>query len=74
MIDAELRGLLASIGIRKGRPFAPDERMARILREAAAVANATARSLLFQPRDPDAYIYDDGSHWRPALSEGTTGG
>jgi hypothetical protein len=64
IIDAELRGLYASIGIRKGRPFAPDEQMADTLRDAAAVANATARSLCFQPRDPDAYAYDDGRHWR----------
>jgi hypothetical protein len=69
IIDAETRGLWASIGIRKGRPFAPDERMANILRDAAAVANATARSLLFQPRDPGAYVYD-GSHWKTGFVGG----
>ena len=31
MIDAETRGLLASIGIEKGKAFNPDERMKRIL-------------------------------------------
>ena len=36
--------LLASIGIRKGTPFAPDERMQSILTDAAAVANGTART------------------------------
>lgn len=43
VIDSETRGTFASIGIRKGRPFEPDERMTRILIDAAAVGNATAR-------------------------------
>ena len=38
VIDPEIRGLLASIGITKGTPFAPDERMRGLLTEAAAVA------------------------------------
>ena len=33
----ELMGELAAIGIVKGKPFAPDERMRRILEDAAAV-------------------------------------
>jgi hypothetical protein len=61
--DPETRGLLAAIGIRKDRPFAPDERMRRILAEAAAVGNATARALAFSTRDPDAYYYPD-SAWK----------
>lgn len=59
MIDPETRGLLASIGIHKDRPFEPDERMRGILVEAAAVANATARSLYFRWRTDEALIYDD---------------
>jgi hypothetical protein len=42
-IDAELRGLAASIGIVKGKKFAPDDRMKKILTDAVAVGNATAR-------------------------------
>ena len=34
-LDPELRGLFASIGIQKGKPFAPDERMKKILEQAA---------------------------------------
>jgi hypothetical protein len=41
MIDAETRGLLASIGIEKGKAFNPDERMKRILTDAVAIGNAT---------------------------------
>ena len=64
--DPELMGHIAAIGIVKGRPFAPDDRMKRILGEAAAVANATARSLCMRPRDPDWYYYPD-SAWMPLL-------
>ena len=41
-------GPLAAIGIVKGKPFAPDARMKKILTEALAVANATSRSLLHE--------------------------
>ena len=43
--DVELAGQLAAIGIVKGKPFTPDERMERILTDAAAVGNATGRML-----------------------------
>jgi hypothetical protein len=62
-VEPETRGLLASVGIRKGEPFAPDARMQRILTEAAAVGNATARAILFSTRDPSAYYYPD-SAWK----------
>lgn len=59
VIDDETRGLLAAIGIRKGSPFAPDDRMRAILADAVAVGNATARAIDFRSRDPEALIYDD---------------
>ena len=59
VIDPEIRGLLASIGISKGTPFAPDDRMRALLTEAAAVANGTARAIAFKTRDPEAYRYPD---------------
>ena len=37
--DTELMGQLAAIGIVKGKPFEPDERMRRILEDAAAVGS-----------------------------------
>jgi hypothetical protein len=57
--DPEIVGLLASIGIKKGKPFAPDARMKAILTEAVAVGNATARSMVFDPRDERAKFYPD---------------
>jgi len=50
LIDPETRGLLASIGIEKGRPFQPDDRMKRILADAVAIGNGTARSIVWYPR------------------------
>lgn len=50
LIDPETRGLLASIGIEKGRLFKPDDRMIKILTDAVAIANATARSIVWYPR------------------------
>ena len=45
MLDPETRGLFASIGMEKGKPFAPDARMKKILTDAVAIANAAARSI-----------------------------
>ena len=50
MLDPETRGLFASIGIEKGKPFAPDARMKRILEDAIKIANATARSIVWYPQ------------------------
>ena len=55
-LDPELMGPIAAIGIVKGKPFAPDARMKKILTEALAVANATSRSLFMNPRDPSWYL------------------
>ncbi|MDA8595646.1 DUF1254 domain-containing protein [Flavobacteriaceae bacterium] len=62
-LDPELRGLFASIGIQKGKEFAPDERMTKILTEAVAVGNATARSMLWYERNPEEFLYE-GSYWK----------
>jgi hypothetical protein len=55
VIDPEIRGLLASIGISKGTPFAPDDRMRTLLTEAAAIDKGTARATAFKTGDPEAY-------------------
>ena len=61
-LDPEQMGSVAAIGIIKGKPFAPDARMKKILTEALAVANATSRSLFMNPRDP-SWFYYPGSAW-----------
>jgi hypothetical protein len=57
--DPEIVGLFAAIGIKKGKPFAPNARMKAILTEAVAVGNATARAILFASRDEAVKYYPD---------------
>ena len=61
--DIERMGQMAAIGIVKGKPFAPDERMRRILEDAAAVGAATSRALLLDPRASEDLAYYEGSAW-----------
>lgn len=68
--NPELVGLFASIGIKKGHPFAPDERMQKLLNEAAAIANASARAICFRPRKKDVYFYSD-RQWYTSFSGGS---
>ena len=60
-LDAELMGPIAALGIVKGKPFAPDERMKGIMTRALAVGNATARTLFMSPRDPSWFYYPKSS-------------
>ncbi len=62
LIDPELRGLAASIGLQKGKPFDPDPRMRAILEDSVAIGNATARAIFLRPRDPGAMLYE-GQQW-----------
>ena len=61
--DPEILGQLAAIGIVKGKPFAPDARMHKILTDAVAIGNATARAITFRPRDAACYFYPGESAW-----------
>ena len=69
-IDPETLGLLASIGIEKGTPFAPDARMKKILAEAAAVGQATVRALAYRCRVKEAFFYPD-SAWNTPFVGGS---
>jgi len=60
--DPEFLGRVLAIGIQKGKPFAPDERMKKILTEAVAVGNATARAIEFRSRSADNFYYP-GKAW-----------
>jgi hypothetical protein len=63
--NPELVGLFASIGIKKGKPFAPDARMKKILKDAAAISNATTRGITFSPRNKSVYFYPDRQWYTP---------
>jgi hypothetical protein len=62
-LDPVSLGLFSAIGIRKGKPFAPDERMKKILIEAAAVGDATARTISYHARDREGFYYAN-SNWQ----------
>jgi len=68
-LDAETLGLLSAIGIQKGKPFKPDARMRKLLVEAAAVGNATARALTFATRDRTIFYYPD-RQWKITFNGG----
>ncbi|UHC82756.1 DUF1254 domain-containing protein [Pseudomonas sp. NIBR-H-19] len=68
--DPELLGQLAAIGIMKGKPFAPDERMKKILTDAAAVGNAAGRSLNWRAADYPGWAYYPDSMWSNMLWQG----
>ncbi len=65
-LDPELRGLFATIGIQKGEPFAPDERMKKLLTQAAKLGNATTRALFWYERNQDEFLYKD-SYWKRGM-------
>jgi len=72
-LDPETTGLVASIGIVKGQPFNPDDRMKTILTDAVAIANAYARANTVFPRDPGQRVYKDtDSEWVMAFADKNT--
>src|SRR4029077_11792276 len=52
-------GELAVLGIAKGKPFAPDVRLMRILEQAAQIANAQMRVESFADRRLDRIVWSD---------------
>ena len=64
-----LYGELAALGIEKGRPFAPDERMTGILERAARLANAQMRVEAFADRRAERVVWPETQWERVALRE-----
>jgi hypothetical protein len=56
-------GELAALGIVKGKPFAPDARMTRILEQAARMGNAQMRVQSLADRRPDRIVWPDRKSW-----------
>ena len=59
IFNKEQLGRLASLGIEKGKPFAPDDRMRKILAQGAKQGVAMARTIAFANRDPEVRVYPD---------------
>jgi hypothetical protein len=62
-MDTDLAGHLAAIGIVKGKPFEPDERMRATLEDAAGVGAATSRALFFDSRASEEFAFYEDSGW-----------
>jgi hypothetical protein len=71
-LGPEAKGMMAAIGIEKGKPFKPDTRMKKILTDAAAIGNAAARAISFFPREPGNLIYGEDSAWMMAYANKDT--
>lgn len=72
-LDPEVLGSLAALGIVKGRPFEPDDRMKKALTDAAAVGTAAGRTLNFRPRwerEEDWAFYPDSAWYNPLFAGG----
>ena len=63
----ELLGHLAAIGIVKGQPFNPDDRMKAILKAAASAGSVTVKTIISKPRDERFYWYPGESNWLTAF-------
>lgn len=77
LMTPEVRGLFASLGIEKGKPFEPDDRMKKILTDGVAIGNAQARAIVWYPRIDmnmtGVQIYPDtGSAWNMGYPERNT--
>ncbi len=71
-LDPERAGRVAAIGIVKGKPFAPDERLRGLLAQAAPIAAGIARALVYKPRDPAVYLYPGSRRGRRPSWAGVT--
>jgi hypothetical protein len=70
-LDAELAGYFSAIGIEKGKKFAPDARMRKILEKAVAVGNAASRNLGMGADPVDGFrFYGNESAWWNMLWSG----
>lgn len=68
--NPELLGHLAAIGIVKGQPFEPDERMQAILEAAAKAGSVTVKTIISKPKDERFYWYPGESYWQTAFPGG----
>ena len=71
LFGAEQLGRLATLGIRQGQPFNPDDRMQRILDQGAKQGVAMCRAILYASREPDIRYWSE-RHWEKMFLYNTT--
>ncbi|RVI87936.1 DUF1254 domain-containing protein [Sinorhizobium medicae] len=69
-LSPEIMGSLAAVGIVKGKPFTPDERMKKILTDAAAIGTGAGRTFNWNPRRSEGWFYYPDSAWMNMLFAG----
>ena len=70
LFSVEQRGRLASLGIEKGKPFAPDARMRRIFDQAARQGVAMSRAIVYASREPEINYWPN-RHWEKMFVRNT---
>ncbi len=70
LFNKEQLGRLATLGIEKGKPFNPDNRMKRIFDQAAKQGVAMSRAILYASREPEINYWPD-RHWEKMFVRNT---
>jgi len=70
LFSTELLGRLATLGIEKGKTFAPDARMQRIFDQAAKQGVAMSRAIVYASRDPEINYWPE-RHWEKMFIRNT---
>ncbi len=70
LFDDVLLGKLATLGIEKGKPFAPDVRMQGIFEQAAKQGVAMSRAIVYASRDPEIHYWPE-RHWEKMFIRNT---
>jgi len=70
LFSMEQLGRLATLGIEKGKPFAPDDRMQKIFDQAAKQGVAMSRAILYASREPEINYWPD-RHWEKMFLHNT---
>jgi hypothetical protein len=65
--DKQFLGMLAGLGIEKGKPFKPDARMKAILTRAAKVGHAMTATLAYASRYPRKQRWSGDNHWEEVI-------
>jgi hypothetical protein len=72
-LSLEIMGSFAAVGIVKGKKYKPTARMKKVFNDAAALAEATGRTLNWRFRDKDGFGYYPKSAWYNMLFVGGSG-
>ncbi len=70
LFSKELLGGLATLGIEKGKPFEPDDRMKEVFEQAAMQGVAMSRAITYASREPEINYWPN-RHWEKMFVRNT---